>query len=174
MAAPTTLNPQSQKVISSVLSSAPISAPLAPPPPYTPSINPWPGSENDDDDEDGDEDALQPVPITITVDASTHITGHCNTIQLSPLSESSTRLAGLITVAMKQAGVSGERSVNVKVQAGLSIHGSQNLVLCAGNGAKKISAAKAIIKAWMKGNRDLVARKRRAVSVRPVLNRRSL
>ena len=79
----------------------------------------------------------QPPPPsqTITLDASTRIIGHCNTIHLSssPSSTDQThRIEHLMRGALSDA-TRGTQGVNLVVQAGINVMGSKN-VICFGSG----------------------------------------
>lgn len=108
------------------------------------------------------EDGPPQLPMTITIDATTRIIGHCNTIQLP----SAEKIAGLMTVAMKGTGISGsERKIEVKVAAGVEIRGSKNVVIAIGKRGQT-GGNEGSNGVGGEGERGEVGRKRRAESVR--------
>ncbi|KAK3168826.1 hypothetical protein OEA41_005274 [Lepraria neglecta] len=66
---------------------------------------------------------------TITIDASTRIMGHCNTIQLASPSpqEQATKIEHLVRGVLASTE-KGHASVNITVQAGFNLMGSKNVV----------------------------------------------
>jgi len=93
-----------------------------------------------------------PSPTTtITIDASTRIMGHCNTIYMpsSPASTPESGISSLLTSALRNLPTSPAAPTSpfgngwgglpsprfdVKVQAGVSVVGSRNLVVLGGSG----------------------------------------
>ncbi|KAL2042880.1 hypothetical protein N7G274_004640 [Stereocaulon virgatum] len=67
---------------------------------------------------------------TITIDASTRIMGHCNTVQLaSPsLQEQAAKLEQLLRSAVAGSTEKAPAGVNITVQAGFNLMGSRNVV----------------------------------------------
>lgn len=55
--------------------------------------------------------------------------GHCNYVNVPSPAETPARIAALMTVAVKDIDMSGPRRVEVKVQSGVRICGSGNVVL---------------------------------------------
>ncbi len=103
------------------------------------------------------------LPMTISIDATTRIMGHGNTIHLP----SAERIAGLMTVAMKGTGVNeSDRKIEVKVAAGVEIRGCKNVVLSVGKqgpaGGKEGSNR---MDSSGQGEGEEAGRKRRAGSV---------
>lgn len=103
---------------------------------------------------------------TITIDASTRIMGHCNNVALASPSptEQAVKIEQLLRGVFQPAGPGEEKtkaranvSLNVNVQAGVSIVGSKNVVVF--NGKRDVG------KESTKGDEPLAGRKRRAESV---------
>ena len=81
---------------------------------------------------DTNADSPQLLPLNITIDTSTRILGHCNYVNLPSPVETPARIAALMTVAVKDMDMSGPQRVEVKVQSGVRICGSGNVVLARG------------------------------------------
>ncbi|KAI4135808.1 MAG: hypothetical protein LQ347_000354 [Umbilicaria vellea] len=137
-----------------------------PPPPYA---NPHSPLTDDDDDEGCDEGniASQP-PITITVDTSIRIVGHSNAVHLPP-PPSPAHVAGMLLAGLKSAQQDGgKRGVEIKLQAGFSICGNQNMVVLRATGAQSLAKEKTKpceSQSPVDSSQTAVGRKRRAASV---------
>lgn len=90
--------------------------------------------------------------MTITIDASTNIIGHANTVQLPSTATTNDRITHLLEIAFKNLpdktsiqdedydddgyAVPKPMNVEVKVQAGVNICGSKNIVVLGGGGSR--------------------------------------
>ncbi|KAL9122871.1 MAG: hypothetical protein Q9187_000582 [Circinaria calcarea] len=73
------------------------------------------------------------APISITLDTSIRIIGHCNTIHFPNLATTDpAKLAAVVTVALKAHESSEGKGGGVKVQGGLNVCGSRNVVVMGG------------------------------------------
>ncbi|MCJ1338165.1 hypothetical protein MMC09_003450 [Bachmanniomyces sp. S44760] len=118
---------------------SPPTKPLPSPPPYTRSAgSPTIKQEYNAAHVSVDASCLvkQLQPYTIVIDPSTRVIGHCNTLQLpQPTLESPSKIAAAVAMALKKLenempeGNTYRRVINVKVQTGVSICGSKNIVV---------------------------------------------